>query len=299
MPIMNKNLVIDKSARVSADTNKSNKACGCSPLLQEGNNELKLYTEGDELYDAMLNSMFAASQRIQLESYIFADDEIGRRFMTVLTERSNAGVDVQIHVDAAGSLFLMSRQFEQEMLDANIRLQRFHKWNWKSPLRYNRRNHRKLLVVDGRTAFVGGFNIHRESSKRISGDLRWRDTHIQFESSLALQAVQVFDHFWQGDRHWMPASLPGSSSELLQNYSRRCRRQLRCVFTDMLVNAKQSIYLSTPYFVPDRHTRNLLTKAARRGIEVCLLVPRKSDVPIARWASQAIYDWIKLLFFSG
>jgi len=146
MPIMNKNLVIDKSARVSADTNKSNKACGCSPLLQEGNNELKLYTEGDELYDAMLNSMFAASQRIQLESYIFADDEIGRRFMTVLTERSNAGVDVQIHVDAAGSLFLMSRQFEQEMLDANIRLQRFHKWNWKSPLRYNRRNHRKLLV---------------------------------------------------------------------------------------------------------------------------------------------------------
>jgi len=136
---------------------------------------------------------------------------------------------------------------------------------------------------------VGGFNIHRESSQRISGDLHWRDTHIRFGGSLALQAVQMFDRFWQGDRHWMPASLPGASSELLPNYSRRCRRQLRCVFTHMLVNVKQSIYLSTPYFVPDRRTRNLLTRAARRGIDVRLLVPRKSDVPLARWASQAVY----------
>lgn len=287
MQNLNKNRFIDQ--HVDTAVHASEEACHCSPLLQATGSELKLYVDGDELYDAMLDTMTSASQRIQLESYIFSDDEVGRRFLNVLAERSKAGVDVQVHIDAAGSLFFMSRRFEQEMRAAGIRLHWFHKWYWKFPLRYNRRNHRKLLVVDEQIAFVGGFNIHKESSRSVSGNHHWRDTHVSFGGALASQAAQLFDRFWQGDRRWMPPSLPGAGSELLPNYSCQCRRQLHCVFSEMFMNAKQSIYLTTPYFVPDMRTRKLLSNVASRGVDVRLLVPRISDVLFARWASQAVY----------
>jgi len=272
-----------------ADIHVSERACVCPPLLRQAADELRLYIDGDELYDAMLESIATASQRIQLESYIFADDAVGQRFIKALTERSRAGINVQVHIDAAGSMFFMSRHLKHKLREAGIRLRWFHKWHWRFPLRYNRRNHRKLLVVDEQIAYVGGFNIHNESSKVISGKRHWRDTHVRFTGALAAQAAQLFDRFWQGERHWMPVSLPGASSELLPNYSRQCRQQLRCVFSDMFDRAKQSIYLSTPYFVPDRRTRKLLSSIARRGVDVRLLVPRESDVLLARWASQAVY----------
>lgn len=283
----NKHLFTYQPAETDIQT--SEEACVCSPMLKQATDELRLYIDGDELYDAMLQSIATASQRIQLESYIFADDEVGRRFMEALAERSRAGIDVQVHIDAAGSMFFMSRHLSHVLCQAGIRLRWFHKWNWRFPLRYNRRNHRKLLVVDEEIAYVGGFNIHRESSKIISGKRHWRDTHVCVTGALAMQAAQLFDRFWQGDRHWMPVSLPDTSSELLPNYSHQCRQRLRCVFTDMFDRAKQSIYLSTPYFVPDRRTRKLLSSIARRGVDVRLLVPRESDVLPARWASQAIY----------
>ena len=178
--------------------------CTCSPVLQDTLDSLQLFTEGDDLYQAMLADLESAQQRIQLESYIFADDEIGRQFSAMLIERARAGVDVQVHLDAAGSLFLASRQLVRDLRKHGIRLHRFHRWSWRKPLRYNRRDHRKLLVVDGRKAYVGGFNIHRESSKAVFGMERWRDTHVRFEGLLAMQAAQIFDRFWQGDLRWVP-----------------------------------------------------------------------------------------------
>jgi cardiolipin synthase len=258
-------------------------------VLQDTLDSLQLFTEGDDLYQAMLADLESAQQRIQLESYIFADDEIGRQFSAMLIERARAGVDVQVHLDAAGSLFLASRQLVRDLRKHGIRLHRFHRWSWRKPLRYNRRDHRKLLVVDGRKAYVGGFNIHRESSKAVFGMERWRDTHVRFEGLLAMQAAQIFDRFWQGDLRWVPATLPAVSSKLMPNSSRECREQLHCLLSDMFTRAVHSIHLTTPYFVPDRRTRRLLKAAAARGADVQLLVPRKSDVRLARWAAQATY----------
>ncbi len=250
---------------------------------------LELFIEGDTLYQSMLTSIASAQRRIQLESYIFADDEVGRRFVAALGERAQAGVDVQVHIDAAGSLFPASRRLVHDLRKCKVRLRRFHRWSWQKPLRYNRRNHRKLLVVDESVAYLGGFNIHRESSQAVYGKQRWRDSHVRFQGPLAAQAAQLFDRFWQGDRRWMPRRISGARSELMTNHSRDCREQLRCIFTDMLAGAGHSIYLTTPYFIPDRRTQRLLNAAAGRGVDVRLLVPRKSDVRLAQWAAQAAY----------
>src|SRR5690349_11683417 len=122
---------------------------------------IRVYTEGDRLYSAMLAAIASARRSVKLESYIFADDEIGRRFITALTERARAGVQVLVHLDAAGSFFWGPRAVQKALTAGGVRVRWFQRWSWRNPLRYNRRNHRKLLVVDGRTGFFGGFNIHR------------------------------------------------------------------------------------------------------------------------------------------
>lgn len=265
------------------------KTCNCSPALQESSDDLELFFEGDDLYQSMLTSISAAQQRIQLESYIFADDEVGKRFTEALVERALAGVDVRVHIDAAGSLFLTSRRLVYELRKHRVRLRWFHRWSWRKPFQYNRRNHRKLLVVDERSAYMGGFNIHRESSQAVFGSDRWRDTHIHFKGLLASQAAQLFDQFWHGDRSWMPPLTSDAHSKLMPNHSRDCRALLRCIFTDMFNRSEDSIQLTTPYFVPDWRTQRLLKDAASRGVDVRLLVPRKSDIKLARWAAQAAY----------
>lgn len=275
--------------RAGSCPHTADEVCACLPTLQETPDNLQQFIEGDELYQAMLADIASAQQRIQLESYIFADDEIGRRFATALIKRAQAGVDVRVHIDAAGSLFLASRRLVHDLRRHRVRLRWFHRWSWRKPLRYNRRNHRKLLVVDEKFTYLGGFNIHRESSQEVFGKDRWRDTHVRFEGLLAAQAAQLFDRFWRGDRRWMPPLTPDALSELIPNHSRGCREQLRCIFTDMFAHAKHSIHLTTPYFVPDRRTQRLLKAAANRGVDVRLLVPRKSDILLARWAAQAAY----------
>lgn len=267
----------------------ANGVCTCAPVLQDTPDSLQLFIEGDDLYQAMLADMESAQRRIQLESYIIADDEVGRHFSAVLIRRAQAGVDVQVHIDAAGSLFLSLRDLVRNLRKHRVKVRWFHRWSWRKPLRYNRRNHRKLLVVDGKKAYVGGFNIHRESSRTFFGIHRWRDTHVRFEGLLAIQAAQLFDRFWLGDLRWVPATLPGVSSKLMTNSSRDCREQLRCLLSDMFTCAASSIHLTTPYFVPDRRTQRQLKAAAGRGVDVQLLVPRRSDVKLARWAAQATY----------
>ncbi|GMQ88829.1 MAG: hypothetical protein BMS9Abin09_0267 [Gammaproteobacteria bacterium] len=264
--------------------------CSCPPVLQETSGNTELFIEGDDLYQSMLASIASAQQRIQLESYIFADDEVGRLFSEALGERAQAGVDVRVHIDAAGSLFLVSRRLVRDMRKHGVWLRRFHRWSWRKPLRYNRRNHRKLLVIDEKTAYLGGFNIHRESSQAVFGKDRWRDTHVRISGRLAEHAAQLFDGFWRGYYRWVPSTPLDARSELVPNYSRDCREQLRCIFTDMFTRVEHSLYLTTPYFVPDRRTQRLLSTAARRGVDVRLLVPRKNDVKLARWAAQAAYE---------
>ena len=250
----------------------------------------RLFTEGDDLYMAMLTSIRSARDSVRMESYIFSDDEIGWQFAQALVECAAAGLDVRLHLDAAGALGSSSRVMERHLRERGVFLKWFHRWSWHHPLRYNRRNHRKLLIVDDQVAYVGGFNIHRQSSRRLYGDARWRDTHVAITGALVDDAIRLFDTFWHGHRHWMPAQRDGLAPTLVSNNTRTCRHRIHCLYSDAFAGARERIFLTTPYFVPDFLTQQRLIRAARRGIDVRLLVPSKSDVPITRWAAQAFYD---------
>lgn len=248
---------------------------------------VELFTEGDALYTAMLASIRGARHAVRMESYIFASDEIGWQFAEALAERAAAGIDVRLHLDAAGAWRSSSLALQRHLRERSVRVRWFHRWSWRQPLRYNRR---KLLVVDERVAYVGGFNIHRESSRWIHGTSRWRDTHAELSGSLASDAAKLFDAFWRGHRRWMPAQHGGRATSLVSNHTRTCRHQIRCLYSEAFASARERIYLTTPYFVPDLLTQRRLMNAARCGIDVRLLVPSKSDVPITRWAAHAFYS---------
>jgi cardiolipin synthase len=249
---------------------------------------LRLFIEGDELYTAMLKVIGRARHSIKLESYIFADDEIGRKFAAALGERARAGRQVLVHIDAAGSFFWGSQRLTKALIEDGVRVRWFHRWNWRHPSRYNRRNHRKQLVVDGRIGFLGGFNIHRENSRAVYGERRWRDTHVEVRGQLARNLQTLFDAFWRGRRLLSPV-LHASDGALTTNHAHRGRRRLRELYAMHIANARQHVWLSTPYFVPDRRTQRALMAAAHRGVDVRVLVPHKNDVRMVQWAAHAAY----------
>ena len=250
---------------------------------------IRLYTEGDELYAAMLAAIAGARRSVKLETYIFADDEVGRRFIEALSERARAGVQVLVYLDAAGSLFWGGRYVVKALRMGKVRVRWFRRWSWRAPLRYNRRNHRKLLVVDGRTGFFGGFNIHRQNSRAVYGEERWRDTHVEVHGPLAQDLQILFNAFWRNRRRMRP-DLPAPGGQVLvTNHSRRGRLYLRDLYARRFSEARESIHLTTPYFVPDYRTRLSLMRAALRGVEVRLLVPHKNNERIVQWAAHAAY----------
>lgn len=247
-----------------------------------------LFVEGDALYDAMLADLAGAQRAIRLESYIFADDEIGSRFVEALEDAAQAGIATTLRLDAAGSWGGLSRSSRATLDRSGVALRWSRAWSWRHPWVFHRRNHRKLLIVDDRVAYLGGFNIHRDSSRRVVGESRWRDTHVRIAGPLVHDAMAVFDRYLRLGRLWQPRTMRGLY--LLPNRTARCRHRLRCAFNDRFAAARERVWLTTPYFVPDRHSQRRLCGAARRGVDVRLLVPGKSDVAIAQWASRAAYS---------
>ncbi len=252
-------------------------------------NRFTIFTEGDDLYEDMITVICRAASSILLECYIFEADEVGKRFINALIERAGAGVNVRLHLDAFGSLYLGRSDEIERLKQAGVELKWFNPWRWYAPLKFNRRNHRKLLVVDDHTAWLGGFNIHRENSKEAFGDGRWRDTQVRIDGPLAHQAKIYFDRLWQGRRRWAPVSGVYAESALVSNHNWFQRHQLRRLLALKFHKAQHRIWLCTPYFMPDRFLQRRMVKAARRGIDVRLLLPYKTDRPMTQWAARAAY----------
>lgn len=247
-----------------------------------------LFSEGDLLYDAMLSDISAARSRIWIESYIFEDDAIGHAFVAQLAGCAARGVDVRVRVDAVGSRFGFSGGSARRLGASGVRFRWCHPWEWRRPWTFHRRNHRKLLVVDERAAYLGGFNISKLNSRRVYGEARWRDTHVRLSGPIVEEAASAYVAFAQGQFKWH-----GNESRplhLLTNHARGCRYRLRCVLRQRFEDASARIWLTTPYFVPDAATQRQLCAAAERGVDVRVLVPGKNDVPLVQWAGRAAYS---------
>lgn len=252
-------------------------------------NDIRVFVEGDTLFDAMLSDIASARRRVWLESYIFADDAIGREFMKVLSDCSRRGLDVRVRVDALGSKFGFSGGSAHRLKASGVRFVWCHPWLWRKPWLFHRRNHRKLAVVDDQVAYLGGFNITALNSRRISGDARWRDTHFRLSGPVVDDALRAFESFGSGDMKWQCGG-NRDGMELLTNHGHACRFRLRCHLKDRFKAARKRIWLTTPYFVPDSGTQRDLCRAASDGVDVRVLVPGKNDVPFVQWAARAAYS---------
>ncbi|MNR83714.1 Major cardiolipin synthase ClsA [compost metagenome] len=277
-----------------------------SPLI--AGNKLTLLNDGPDTMRAMLAAIGAAKDHINLETYIFNEDAIGKEFAELLMQKQKAGVQVNIIYDSIGSLST-PQEFFDKLRDSGIQLLEFSPVNpFKRALstRLNNRDHRKILVVDGRVAFTGGINISSDySSKSLfrsrkkpnDDDLGWRDTHIQVEGPAVASFQWLFMQTWVGHntdslakRNYFPplppmgdkvvrviGSEPGGNYEVYKAY------------VLAMQEAKVSIHVTNAYFVPDVQLVEAITKAAKRGVDVKMVFPGMSDAGLVMHAGRSFY----------
>ena len=277
-------------------------------LLVAGN-KVTLLIDGEATYAAMFEAIKNAKDNINLETFTFEDDEAGKRFSDLLIRKSAEGVQVNLIYDSYGSMNTPV-SFFQRLRDGGVRVLEFNPVNpWKVlkgkvwALRH--RDHRKILVVDGAIAFTGGVNISGVYSgsspkwpRRGKKEKPWRDTDVRIEGPAALRLQWLFMKTWEMQKG--PA-LPGrdyfpyveqAGNTLVRVVGSLTGERNRIIFMmyiSAITHAENSIYLTTPYFVPDEQMLKALTDATARGVDVKILLPGFSDSALVFYASRHYY----------
>lgn len=259
------------------------------PEVSVDGNALQIYTYGRDVYDAMLAAIDAATESIYFETFIWKDDAVGQAFKEHLIRKAGEGVAVYVIFDSFGNL-VVPRAFKR--FPPNVHVLRYRAIRRLRHLLRPRRyalDHRKLLIVDGRVAFIGGYNI---------GSLyatEWRDTHLRISGSDAAPLAQAFVDFWdrnapRGDTINRRYKRRFNSAMLVRsNDAMRLTFPIRDMYLNGIDAAEHDICLTSAYFIPDHVVLDSLKKAAARGVNVQVLVPWISNHIIADWASHAYF----------
>lgn len=251
---------------------------------------LTLYSSGDDYYAALAADLRNARTHIRLECYIYASDEVGSPLLEILIERARAGCRVQLRIDGFGSHDVFDSDWEEPLRQAGVELEWCRRWSWRQPFQYHRRNHRKLVVIDDQCFYLGGFNIQRECSQRAVGAAHWRDTQLRVTGPLVTSAATAFDQYQARQRWWRrPGPDRADLGYLVPNLGLRRRFLLYRLYRRRIAAARQRLWVTTPYFVPPASLQRALVKAAKRGVDVRVLVPRRIDIALVQWASRAAY----------
>ena len=259
-------------------------------------NYVNPFESGQLTFQAILEAVSYAKKVICIEFYIFKDDETGRKLAEILKEKAAQGVQIYLLYDHFGS-FLTSYKFWSDLKKVGINVQVSHPFKWTSPTSYIYRNHKKLLIIDGRKVFIGGFNIADEYHGYVRKKKnRWRDTGIYLEGPIASTMLDIFRHSWS---RWRGSfddvaikhqdTYHGTYAIPVFANSGRARRKMRRLFIYSIKNAKESILITTAYFFPSRRMLRALENSAGRGINVKLLLPGESDVLSVLYAGRAYY----------
>lgn len=270
-------------------------------------NDVRLLQDGPNTYRAMFESITAAKDHINIETYILDDDEVGQRFAEALVAKQGQGVQVNLLRDSAGT-FGTPAAFFDKLTAAGIQV---HEFNPINPLtaraqwQWNRRNHRKLLIVDGHTAFLGGINISSvysggSSSKRVRPDdsLAWRDTDLQLRGPVVAQLQKLFLAAWAGQRgEPLPPSnyfppLEKAGRTVVRAIGSSPEDPYSLIYATLLSaigSAETSVRLTNAYFVPDPQLLAALEAAVRRGVEVSLILPSQTDSWLVFHAGRGYY----------
>jgi cardiolipin synthase len=276
-----------------------------SPLIY--GNRTTLLFDGPQAMSAMMAAIRGAENNINLETYIFDQDEIGKQFANLLIEKQKAGIQVSILYDSIGSI-QTPKAFFDNMRAAGIKiiefnpvnpLKRFANWH------LNNRDHRKILVVDGKIAFTGGVNITQDysrsslfrSGRKSSDELGWRDTHIRIEGPAVASMQLLFLEAWasqQGgeisDTEYFPP-LPEVGNNLVRVLGSEPGGdfQIYKAYVLAITEAKESIHLTAAYFAPDVQLLDAIKAAAHRGVDVKVIFPGISDAGLVFQAGRSFY----------
>jgi cardiolipin synthase A/B len=259
------------------------------PELTSGENRLQIYSYGEDLYDAMLDAIDHARETIYFETYLWKDDLIGRAFKERLTAKAEEGVAVFVIYDTFGNLVVPHafKRFSPYMFVLPFWAIR-RPWHILDPRRYGL-DHRKLLIVDGNTAFIGGYNVGKLYATQ------WRDTHLRIVGPEARDLAQAFVDFWNRfcrKRERIARRHPLRFNPMINVYSNDIARMIfpiRDTYISAIDRAQRHIRLTNAYFIPDHILLESLEAAARRGVEVEILLPWRSNHVLADWAARSYF----------
>jgi len=272
----------------------SNRSALHEILRFQPGHRIDLFSRGRDAIDAMLEAIDGATQTVHLETYILRADETGRRVISHLEARAAAGVSVRLIFDSVGS-HALDRRALTDLERAGARIVEFNppsQWLWR--FRPRQRDHRKILLVDGRVGFLGGLNIGDEYVAEDAEGPTWRDAHIRLEGPALteLQALFVENWFRCGGEsfEWRSLLAPEGATcgdrsvAILADGPMYRRRRMRSFFLDELRRAKTHVLLVSPYFAPGPRVLDALAEASDRGVCVELLLAGHSDHPVLRRA---------------
>ncbi len=264
---------------------------------------IEVFEDGETTYAAIAEALAAAESEILVEMYILRDDRVGVRLQQSLSAAVARSVRVKLLADAIGS-FGTSRKYWRTLEDDGIEVRLFNPW-WHSPLHAWRRDHRKIIVVDRAVAFTGGMNIGEEyGSSRKAQHLPFRDSFVQVDGAVALEMAAVFADGWtraggeslpglspvmRGTSAPQPA-VPASAILILDGRPELGQPHTIAVLASLVGAARERLWITTPYFAPPDGGLQILIDAAQRGVDVRLLLPGLTDVPILRYAAHGAYD---------
>ncbi len=271
------------------------------PPFRPGN-DVKVLTNGQEIFPPMLQAIRQAEHTITFETFIYWADSIGEEFANALSERARAGVKVHVLLDWLGSVKMEQQQIDK-MIQSGVEIQRYHKPHWSHLPRLNNRTHRKLLIIDGKLGFTGGVGIADQWRGDARNPLEWRDTHFRVTGPVVGQMQAVFMDNWikaQGkvlhDELYFPAIEPTGKmpAQMFSSSPSGGSESMQLMYLMAITAATQSINLSSAYFVPDELTTKALITAAKRGVKIRIITPGEHiDTDLVRNASRA--SWGSLL----
>lgn len=271
------------------------------PGILPGNKVVTL-NNGDEIFPAMLSAIRSAQKTICLETYIYFSGEVGRQFSEALAERALAGVQVHVVMDWLGSRAVDSGDLGL-MQKAGVELIRYNPLVWYSPLRLNHRNHRKLLIIDGKIGFIGGAGFADLWLGNADSPVHWRDTHFRLEGPAVGQMQAAFMDNWMkssarvldGEEYFPELQNAGdAAAQVFYSSPKDGAESIRLMYLLSIAAARSNIRLSASYFIPGALTTEELVAACERGVKVEIIVPgAQTDSPLVRYASRA--KWGPLL----
>lgn len=269
-------------------------------------NSTHLLIDGPRTYEAMLAAVSAARHHVHIETYIFDDDDTGRRFADLLVEKRRAGVAVRVIYDAVGSIASDS-DFFAKLTAQQIEVAEFRPLKPATLWRINNRDHRKLVIVDGRVAYTGGINISDTYSSGSSSrpgpdkgaDTGWRDTHLEIRGPAVKTLQSIFLETWKRLGKTVPGSpdlypqLDATGDTLVQAMASdggdSNEFRIYDAYMTAIRQARQRIWITQAYFAPTDELREALAAAVARGVDVRIIVPGFTDSGLIFHASRATY----------